>query len=135
MTLARTRADIEEVKRHQIRQLTRVYRGLVLEGHRRLVLRTPVRTGRARGNWHLTERAPAQGTRFPGGNAAAIPFAIAESVAFTRNVKAGDIVYDVNNLPYIEALEQGSSTQAPSGMVAVTANELQQIVDGLARRP
>ena len=33
--------------------------------------------------------------------------------------RAGDVITLTNNVPYIQALEEGHSTQAPAGMVAV----------------
>lgn len=40
----------------------------------------------------------------------------------------GQTLYIANGLPYIERLEQGSSTQAPRGMVMITIAELKDWV-------
>ena len=43
-------------------------------------------------------------------------------------LKKGDgekVIFITNNLPYINALENGHSDQAPSGMLAVTLNEVE----------
>lgn len=42
----------------------------------------------------------------------------------------GDAVYLVNNLPYAQRLEEGWSTQAPGGMVALSIQKF----DGLVRK-
>jgi hypothetical protein len=84
---------------------------------------TPVDTGRARDNWFMTLGAPSSDYNpHPGlPRGAAIAPHPPEDIHPTGN----EPVYIVNNTPYIEQLEQGSSTQAPSGMVelAVQAAE------------
>ena len=46
---------------------------------------------------------------------------------------AGQVAFIVNNLPYAIPLEYGHSTQAPNGMVRITVERFQQIVDAAAR--
>ena len=46
---------------------------------------------------------------------------------------AGNIYYLVNNLPYAQALEDGHSTQAPSGMVGLTVLEWASVVQDNAK--
>lgn len=80
---------------------------------------TPVDTGRARGDWQTTVETPANGENgredpTPAGRDGGP--AQAEVVANTPR-KAGGETYLTNSLPYIEELENGSSKQAPSGMV------------------
>lgn len=41
---------------------------------------------------------------------------------------AGKVHYIQNSLPYIQALEDGHSTQAPAGMVAITQTEFQDYI-------
>ena len=55
------------------------------------------------------------------------------SLEFSANLKAGGTFYISNNLPYIEALEYGHSTQAPSGMARITVANFQAMVDSAAR--
>jgi hypothetical protein len=84
---------------------------------------TPVDTGRARDNWFMTLNAPSSDYNAHPGlpHGAAIAPHAPENIDPTGN----EPVYIVNNTPYIEQLEAGSSTQAPSGMVelAVQAAE------------
>ncbi len=42
-------------------------------------------------------------------------------------------IYITNNLPYISKLENGSSKQAPNGMVNLTMNEVQRSVANVVR--
>jgi len=100
-----------------------VSRKIALEMFRRVILRTPVDTGRARGNWQTTIGAPAIGTvdaKDPSGCAA---IAKATAVGLTWRARTGASILLTNNLPYIERLEHGYSKQAPSGMVAITVAE------------
>ena len=90
-----------------------------------VALRTPVDTGRARANWRtqVGSALTAQPGAFPAGSkgsteAAAAGQAIAEAVRAVDGFnKSGTPVFISNNLPYIEALNRGSSTQAPEGFI------------------
>lgn len=97
----------------------------------RVIMRTPVDTGRARGNWMA-----GVGT-MPIGETGAIDkggAATAEAIqGVSLSAKAGDIVYLTNTLPYILKLEQGWSSQAPSGMISVTLREYPGVVEDAAR--
>lgn len=103
-----------------------VVRKLSLDLLSRIVLRSPVDTGRFRGHWdvginHWPEGLT--GRRDPNGAAT-----IGAGSAIIAQVKAGDVVYLANNLPYGPALERGHSKQAPSGIVGVTVAEFNQAV-------
>ena len=91
-----------------------------------IIERTPVDTGRAKGNWQATIETPASDTLKdedkPGSDTVQKVYRVA------NDFKAGNVFYLVNNLPYIRRLEQGWSQQAPAGMVAVTVSEFQQAV-------
>jgi hypothetical protein len=106
-------------------------RGVVLTIQSRLVIRSPVDTGRFRANW-----------RYGVGTA---PEGVIETTGTTENPTpgaappdlvpgegAGRVHYLVNNLPYAWALERGHSSQAPTGLVALTAIEFQSITDTVA---
>lgn len=121
--------QVAEVNAKLRRRLDKLAQGLFLEADRRIVMRTPVKTGRARGNWMLSEGAPAGTTRDtldPTGEAA-----IAEGVTFSKGIRIGGVFFIVNSLPYIYALEHGSSKQAPQGMARLTAEEIQALADNL----
>ena len=74
--------------------------------------------GRARGNWQTTISSPATGTlarKDKTGSAA-----INAGNSTIGAAQPGQDIWISNNLPYIERLEDGHSTQAPNGMVALT---------------
>ncbi|VEJ54629.1 hypothetical protein [Pragia fontium] len=91
--------------------------------------------GRFRGNWQVSFNQPADGVidrdkkSDPGGNVT-----LGEGKAVIEMFKVGiNAVYFANNVPYSYRLEMGHSTQAPAGMIRVTAAEIQQYVDQSAR--
>lgn len=71
--------------------------------------------GRARANWIPTVNTPFGGTvgRPDKQGAATIGLLAPVTAAF----KLGDTIWITNNLPYMEALNNGHSTQAPAGFV------------------
>lgn len=102
-----------------------------IEAFRRVVMRSPVDTGRFRSNWTLAEAAPLLtiAPELPkGAPTAAIPAPPAFQLASPYT-----IVWIANGLPYAERLEFGWSGQAPAGMVRLTAAELTAYVSALAR--
>lgn len=105
---------------------------IALEAFTRVILRSPVDTGRFRGNW-LVSIGSAQGgfTEDVDPSGVIIISDVKETVL---TLKAGQTIYLVNNLPYARRLEYGYSTQAPEGMVRITALEFQPIVQAVAEQ-
>ena len=109
--------------RDEFRTIIRV---TALQALNRIVLKTPVDTGRARGNWNVLigtgdEEDAAESDDKTGSEA----ISRGGDVIGEYAREAGFPVISIyNNLPYIERLEDGYSDQAPEGMVAVTAAEL-----------
>lgn len=101
-----------------------------LEMASRIVLRTPVDTGRARGNWNTTIGSASYATTEAFDKAGAAT--IAKSAAALATFRCGPSIWIANGLPYIGELERGTSTQAPAGMVGVTAVEFQGLVNKAA---
>ena len=110
-----------------------VSRKIALEMFRRVILRTPVDTGRARGNWQTTIGAPAFGTLDETDKSGRAAIARATTVCLAWKAVSGAWIFLANNLPYIQTLEHGrvgnrGSKQAPSGMVAITVAEYGGVV-------
>lgn len=95
-------------------------RAASLDALTRVIEKTPVDTGRARGNWQLAVGSIPRGEIRP----LSVQDTITEGTARLGAVEAGDTIYIVNNVPYIIPLEFGHSGQAPQGMVRLTAAEL-----------
>lgn len=95
---------------------------IVFEALSRLVNKTPVDLGRARGNWQVTINEPAQDYFWD--NWLTDP--LIEGLAELGELGLFQVVYITNNIPYIEALEGGhSQVQAPEGMLGPTISELE----------
>ena len=99
-----------------------VQKKVALEALTRIVNRTPVDTGRARGGWAITLTSPSQAKsrradRDGGGT-------ISQGAQRLEALKPYSVVWITNNVDYIRYLEQGTSKQAPNGMVAITLQEL-----------
>lgn len=90
-------------------------RSRLLELFAEIVMRTPVKSGKARGNWVCSVGgAPGHGEKEADADGAKTIAAIKVELA---RLKPGQIVTLANNMPYIVKLEYGASGQAPEGMV------------------
>lgn len=106
-------------------------RKVALEVYSSVVLKSPVDTGRFRGNWNISmggfdrtvnpDSLDKTGTK--GINTAAV----------TISRYQGGKIFISNNLPYSRRLENGYSKQAPAGMVRITVVEFQDMVDRVVK--
>lgn len=105
-------------------ELVNLQRQLVLDLLSRVVLKTPVDTGRARGNWQVeVGNLPAGVVETTQG-----PSEIIEAgMKKLASLGFGQIVWVANNLEYVTFLEDGSSAQAPRGMLSLSLAELETI--------
>ena len=112
---------------------TDIFRGTSIDLLTRIIRRTPVDEGTARGNWMTTINTPSKDVDKSikdkeGGKA------ISRATKTAKKAKLGNSIYLINNLPYIGALENGHSDQRPEGMVKVTVTEFENIVKVNARK-
>jgi len=112
----------ERTKREQ----STILRKIALEVFSRVVMRTPVDTGRARGNWQVEIGTPRGDVidRFDAGG----DQTISDAESRITQWDGTGAVFLFNNLPYIMRLEDGWSGQAPNGMVRLTLEEYPHIV-------
>ena len=125
--------DLKKFAKATNRTITDTLVGTVQELAVRVVQRSPVDTGRFRGNWQVGDGGPDTRTdsdfdKQPLGSAPS-------GGSFARwndqleGVLPGTVIYITNSLPYARRLEyEGYSKQAPSGMVRVTLTEYSQII-------
>lgn len=117
-------------------ELVLFHKKVSFEAFSRIVQKTPVDTGRARGNWQLTIGAPAEDVleNFPDAfnvlGSAEDEAGIERALSQLSDLKPFQVVFISNNVAYIIFLEEGTSKQAPQGMVAETFEELLQIFPG-----
>jgi len=117
MIAAKTKRTVEQVNRASL-----------FEVGNRIITRSPVDTGSFRSNW---QGAPGQPTN---------------EVITTQtdpsnklkvqldNLTLGQTFFFTNPLPYGKKLEDGSSEQAPAGMVKLSVAEFGQIVESMAKK-
>lgn len=99
---------------------------IALDSLRGVVRKSPVDTGRFRGNWIVSKNAPnaksSEVTDKNGGQT----ITKGSGVIDTFKVDTDSRIIIQNNLPYANRLENGWSKQAPNGMVALTVAEMQR---------
>lgn len=104
-----------------------VHKRIALELFQRIILRTPVDTGRLRGNWQAGVGTYVPGeidTRDPGGGGT-----VSLMTSVVMDAEPLTALTLTNNLPYAARIEYDNwSQQAPAGMVRVSAAEFRGIV-------
>ena len=109
----------------------KVVRAITFGLFREVIQRTPVDTGRLKGNWQATQGAPAYGT--------ATATDKDGNTTITRMAAGiggwGSVTYLANNVVYGPRIEWDghSSVKAPQGMVRVSLRRIQSIVRQAAR--
>lgn len=114
--------------------LRRVARSIAEE----VVTRTPVGTGLAASSWFAAlDRADPghQGKDFGGDRPAAMAHAMSQIATAIAGATRSDVITIGNDAAYIRALEHGTSSQAPGGMVATTLAQADRIVERAAEEP
>lgn len=115
-------------------------REVVLEIASRLIYRSPVDTGRFRGNWFYTlgqlNRGLVMGAQaqtaaeiYQGAEAVVRYAAVLQNMGDLPADAGGKVHFIQNNLPYAWPLERGHSGQAPNGMVGLTLQDFAAITD------
>ena len=115
--------DIKRFNKKAEEAAEKIFRGTSLSLFSKVIMRTPVDTGRLRGNWSAGINNPGDGNY--------------QSVV--ARARLGDSLFLTNNLPYAGVIEMGrvnnkGSYQAPKGMVRVTISEFKQVVRAQARK-
>jgi hypothetical protein len=124
--MARWSVPLDRLARASGARMDTVVRRAVFTLFQKVVLRSPVDTGRFRANWNVTLGAP--------------DYATSDNTASSRGVteatkvlgwRAGGVYWMANGLPYAQRLEYGWSGQAPNGMVRVSVVEFEAGVRAL----
>lgn len=120
--MSRFGAQLRAAHARNMDRVDEISKKIMIDLDQKVVLKTPVDTGRARGNWIPSTGAPileASITEDKSGN-------LSISASIQVHAASGKFapMFLTNNLPYIEALENGSSNQAPSGMAKLSVQEV-----------
>lgn len=120
-------ADLKELAKKLDISIGLVITKISLDAWSRITQRTPVDTGRARASWTLKEGQPSDFVPSEGSSGQPSP----PAASFDGKTS----VFVTSNLDYIRYLEQGSSNQAPAGMVAITLAELEAEAESIIGSP
>lgn len=107
-----------------------VVRKVGIDMFTKVIMKSPVDTGRFRGNWQTGIGSIPSGVLEAADKAGGST--ISRMTGTVQGAKAGDVIYLSNNVPYALKLEYGHSKQAPSGVVRVTVEEFQAAVNRAA---
>ena len=134
--------DLSKYAEKQKVEIKEVRRAFAFALYSSIVEKTPVDTGRARGNWNISVGSPDESTSNSTGPKFSSPKSLPEP-------NGDESIFITNNLPYITKLEYGGypdppkkdggktsggfSKQAPNGMVGVTLANGANIFDAAAR--
>ena len=120
------------INRRMKGDLSRAVRAISLELYARILVRSPVDTGRFRGNWSIGVGVVPRGADQPPDPTGAA--ALGEAPERLSGWRPGQTIHFRNNLPYSVRLEYGHSKQAPAGVVRVTLAEIGAISSRVAAR-
>ena len=124
--VAKFNAELEAASKKIHGDFKKFHRQVCLEVLKRIVLRTPVDTGRARGNWQTEIGRAASGVlSVDGSEGNMADFAISSGISKLANIPAFSVVHITNNVSYLYYLEYSRrSKQAPEGFLEITLSEL-----------
>lgn len=126
------KSQLRAFEEKTVRKFNLLLRKVSLDAFSEVIDMSPVDRGRFRGNWQVAIGSVPSGTIEavdPQGTVVK-----AKVAGVTAGLKAGDVIYMVNNLPYARRLEDGYSQQAPAGMVRLTVQRWQPIVDAAIKQ-
>ena len=109
------------------------HKQVCLEVLKRIIYRTPVDTGRARGNWQTEIGRVASGVLdVEGDEDSMASFAMSNGITKLADIPAFSVVHITNNVAYLYYLEYDRrSPQHPEGMVEITLTEMAVWLGGI----
>ncbi|WP_053137554.1 hypothetical protein [Pseudomonas sp. CMR5c] len=122
---------LEQFRDQALEDMNEVFRRVMIEIGSTVIRLSPVDTGRFKGNWQFTVDAPATASLDNYDKEG--HDTVARLVADVQHLTFGQTAYLVNNLVYSIPLEYGHSSQAPTGMLRITINGFQQMVEQAVR--
>lgn len=123
--------DLAAYKRKVTEQLETIVVKVSFEGLKNIVLRSPVDTGRYRANNQVAMNRLPENSLMSFDKRGHVTIAAGNRVLGTYSL--GDTVFIANNVAYAVAIEEGHSKRAPSGVYRITALEMVQEFEKVAR--
>lgn len=125
-----------EIRSNELEQgVDKLVRKAALVIDQTAVLATPVDTGRARANWVVAvDHVPTEVRGDSQSNAGGAEASLSQGQQAIASYGPGNTFIAIaNNLDYIKFLEEGSSRQAPAGMISQALEAGRQVVSTSAR--
>lgn len=122
--------DLTRFKLKTEQQMSQVVRKIVLDLHTRLVMRSPVDTGRFRANNSVSLNALPSDATLELDKSGGVT--ISRAGGAIAAYKLGDTIFLYNNVEYALALEYGHSQQAPQGVYRVSVQDIVSHFGGAA---
>lgn len=121
----------EDIKRYQDtceKNANARLRKIGIVALKKIVTRTPVKTGCARSNWNVSINKEdlsfnPEKKEVSGGGA------INRGTPIVMRATLGNVINIVNTAPYITRLEHGYSRQQPGGFLRISQKEIQNYID------
>lgn len=132
-SLDRFTKQVDQFTKNRVpREVVTIHKKITIDALSAIVLKMPVRTGHARRNWNVAIGAPDDTVRPTPENAAPEPASVTiqRGTAQAAGIRPFETMHISNNVHYMIWLENGSSKQAPQGVVAITVEELRQMFPG-----
>jgi hypothetical protein len=134
--------DLNKILNKSMANASQVARAIALELESRVVLKSPVDSGRLRGNWNVGLNMPDKTEQAEDKSGS---MANSRAVGALSSFKLGDSIFITNNLPYTHKLEfglygngpkttGGFSKQAPHGFIRITYQEVMSAFDNIGRK-
>lgn len=126
-------SEVSDFSDEALVKLDLLVRKVSLDVGMEVVRRSPVDSGRFRGNWQpsigtaLTGELEVLDPQPLGSNPGSV--VMSKLMSTSSSMAVGLTFFFVNNLDYAEDLEYGKSMQAPQGMVTLTVQRWQPLVD------
>lgn len=111
--------DLQKFVPKARKEASNFVRLIALDLYSRITKRTPVDTGRARAGWAISVNAPSD--YVPPEGSGDVQMIESDISGFDLD----QVIYIFNNVHYIVYLENGSSDQAPAGMVRISLAEIE----------
>jgi len=125
---ARFRLELEdEFSQIMEEHVPLVLQKIAMETLSRVVLKSPVDTGRFRGNWTVSLGGPSDAVLDVEDKSGGPTIAAGSEVI--TGIDSLQVIWIQNNLPYANRLENGWSQQAPAGVVALTMAEIMMMFE------
>ena len=124
MALGSFTLSLEKFQIDTKQKAVRAAKKIAMEAFKRVIMRSPVDTGRFRANWGVSIGSPYTGSDQNGSDKSG-DTTVMNSATVAAGWNAKKSIFLMNNLAYAVPLENGHSQQAPAGMVRLTIAELQ----------